>query len=158
MVFEAAVIQIHPFQEIRIFRSGNLVESISLVPRIHIKENLRLYSEYVTGRSSQILGTLLDCRPIVHLNALAYVSAGRILEVPTSLAKRFNGADATTSGWRILEIETLLRRFVETGDFSELRDLSGDPRQPDRALPEDLGRLASTVDSMCRAACVEEPA
>lgn len=151
VVCENAVIRIRPPHEIQIFRSGKPAESLPLTLRTHIKENLRHYGEYVAGAPHKIMSTLSDCRPFVHLNALAYVSAGRIANVPASLVDRVTGADATSSGWRIREIETRLAQFVETGDFSTLSDLSGQPRQPDRVRPEDLVRLGSTVEAMRQA-------
>lgn len=155
VVCENAVIRIRPQQEIQILRADRPVETITFSSRAHLKENFRYYGEYVAGAPHKILSTLSDCRPFVHLNALAYVSACQIETIATSQVERIVGEDAASSGWRIREIENRLTQFVENGDFGALRDLSEESATPVRVGPADLLRLEPTVEFMRQTAKAE---
>lgn len=119
LICESAVIHIFPENHIAIEYQDRPEEIIPLARRDHLKANLQLYSEYVQGSPHQLLGTLVDCRPFVQLNALAYLSAHQIHHVSPPFSEFVPDEDY----WRINQIEEFLDGFLRTGDFSLLTPL-----------------------------------
>lgn len=99
--------------------------------------------DYLIGRRDRPLTLLEDCRPFVHLNALAYVSAGRIFPVPEAdreitTAKSPDGDRTFIS---IREIATAVSRFAEAGEFPSEAGVSWAKPAERIARPQDLGML-----------------
>lgn len=146
LVCENATIRLRPGQEIAVQRVGGSREVLPILTRNHLRENLRIFNNYVSGASHTPLSTLVHCRPFVHLNALAYLSTGEIFPVTPPNSEFVAGENR----WRISGIESLLRRFVETGDFCVLHHLGAPQNTPAPAALSDLGRLKTTVSELAR--------
>jgi predicted dehydrogenase len=88
-------------------------ETIPLVPKDAYVENHRWYIEYLRGLRKRPCTRLGDCRAMVQLNNLAYVSANVIDTVRADCRRGFlcNGSD----GIMIPGIESMGREFIRTG-------------------------------------------
>ena len=149
LVCENAVIRIEPRACIRIFHADGRQEAIPFTSNSHLKDNFRVFSRHVRGEPQQLMSTLADCRPFVHLNALAYVSAGGIEEVAPPLADCICDPSSGVRTWRIRHIEKLLERFVETGDFAVLQGVFPCEHEPGVARVENLCELPDVMNSIC---------
>jgi len=141
LICQKASIYLGSQQQIRIRYVDGSQEVIPITNRNYLKENLRIFGEYVSGAPHQLLGTLIHCRPFVQLNALAYMSTGQIYPVPQPVSEFISNENY----WKIHGIETLLESFVETGDFSPLHLLGAPPATPDIALISDLDGLKRCI-------------
>jgi predicted dehydrogenase len=109
-------------------------------------DNLNAYFDYLTGRADRPLTRLVDCRPFVHLNAMAYLAARRI----TTVAPPHDHASTNADGQRFVAIDNLARvaeKFIRTGR------LPAEQEAPwacpgGAATPADLPHLQDTVRGM----------
>lgn len=145
---EKATLVLRPGSEIVIEQAQGGREVIPVAPREYLRENLRIYADYVGGHSRQLLGTLEHCRPFVQLNALAYVSTGAIHTVSEPLST----FDTAANRWCIPGIESMLEDFVSTGDFGVLQPLGVPEGASAPVTPEDLNRLEAVVSRLAGAA------
>ncbi len=144
LVCDDALIQLIPQKRIDIKFSNGIHETIQVAPRNYLKENFRLFGQYVAGSTEGLLGTLAHCRPFVQLNALAFLSTGSIHEVMQPVSEFI----APGSYWRIPGIEALLEEFVKTGDFSILHSL-GNPCVSSRPVsPTELVQLREAISGI----------
>jgi hypothetical protein len=113
----------------------------------HLSENLRAYFAYVRGQADRPLTRLLDSRPFVHLNSLAYVAGQQIATVPAAWVERSPEPSGKGDYVAIKGLDSVLRRFVATG---ELPSEQGTPwaRQGGRASVAELPRLREVVKGM----------
>lgn len=149
IICESATIRIAPLSHITISHLGGAVESIPIRPRAYLRENFRIFGEYVRGEPHEILSTLADCRSFVHLNAMAYLSSGQIETVALSQSQFIHSSVNGGSYWQIPGIECQLEQFVETGDFSVVRSLCPKPINPELVCSDALPRLRDRVSAIC---------
>ena len=71
--------------QIEICWNDNRVERIALDPFDGLSENHLEYNRYLRGETPRPATTLVDSRPFVALNDLAYLSSGKISTIPASL-------------------------------------------------------------------------
>jgi predicted dehydrogenase len=146
VVCENATIRLRPGLEIVVQRADGSREVFPILTRNHLKENLRIFNNYVSGASHTPLSTLVHCRPFVHLNALAYLSTSGISPVTPPISEFVAGENR----WRIPGIEPLLRQFVDTGDFGVLSQVGAPHTMPSSVGVSDLQRLKATVSELAR--------
>lgn len=123
-------------------------ERIPLREKNGYVENHRWYADYLFGRRERPCTLLSDCRALVHLNALTYVSAGRIQSVPSHQigAYRRNGGD----GMQILGIEAKALAFLADGvppDFARVASISS-REVGARDLPELVPAITQILEAM----------
>jgi len=80
--FEDATITIRSACEVEITRPGHAVETESHQPA-HLVPGMEIYLQYLLGKVPRPSQTLEDCRGFVETNALFYLAAGKIHQVPT---------------------------------------------------------------------------
>lgn len=148
LVCDKATIRINPRSHILISHQDGRNECISISQSDNLINNFRTFDNYVRDETSDIMGTLLDCRSFVLLNALSYVSARRITHVDAMHCEFVRPAEGSAF-WRIIGIERMLERFVETGCFSSLQDLCSDSSAPINAQVKDMIRLRDVVGALC---------
>lgn len=109
-------------------------EEISLSPRDAYFENHLAYMNFLAGKAERPLTRLPDCRGLVHLNALAYLSSGEI----TPLDPEQTGAFLRhgVQGLCFNDVAERAEQFFRDGHMPDLgRSQPSSPVQP-RQLPE----------------------
>ena len=114
----------------------------------HLQENLRLYLQYLRGDCPRPLTRLIDSRPFVQLNDLAYLAAGSITQVAEeSISRRAGGAEQAGVVVAVDDIIDTVKQFMHTGDFPSAQGrrwaLPGGT-----ATPDDLPRLHAVIAEM----------
>jgi len=148
LVCEKAVIRIVPNSSITIAYAEGRTELIPFIPRENLKENFHLFNKYVRGEPVTLMSTLVDCRPFVWLNALTYVSAGRIESIVPDLLKRTGKPNPGGGCWQIIGIGKLLEQFVQTGDFAGIQRIGTTRTDAKTSNATHLPKLAEIVASM----------
>ena len=91
-------------------------ESRSVQGLDFLKDNLEAYFAYLQGRAARPMTGLIDARPFVHLNDLAYVAARKINTVPENSIKRTQDS-ARGTFVAIADLERICRAFLNHGAF-----------------------------------------
>ncbi len=124
------------------------VERIPLREKNGYVENHRWYADYLLGRRERPCTLLSDCRGHVHLNALAYVSAGCVVPVPPGQVgtSRHHGDE----GVQILGIEEKALAFLADGIPPDFAGAAAAPSRPVGAeeLPALVPIITQIVDDM----------
>lgn len=110
----------------------------------YVIENVRAYLEYVLGRRDRPLTRLVDSRPFVHLNNLAYIAATRIGQVPAAALKRSPGWGGKGEFLAIDSIAEAVARFIADGALPSAQGL-GWAVSGGRATAAELPQLEAAV-------------
>ncbi|HRJ71449.1 MAG TPA: Gfo/Idh/MocA family oxidoreductase [Terrimicrobiaceae bacterium] len=125
-------------------------EHIPLREKNGYVENHRWYADYLLGRRERPCTLLSDCRALVELNALTYVSAGGIQSVPPGRIGVFrrHGDD----GLQIHGVEEMAVEFLHDGLPP---DFGGTSTSLSREVAErELPALVPTIAQMLEARCL----
>ena len=129
-----------------VWKDGRPDEEGPAARGVLLQENLRAYFAYVQGVAERPLTRLIDSRPFVHLNGLAYVAAGAI--TPVGLTHVHRSAANNGDLVAIAGVRDACRAFAETGNFPDAQGLpwatpGGSEQAP--ARPADLPRLPEII-------------
>ena len=109
--------------------------------------NFRHYLACVRGEHPRPLTRLVDSRPFVWFNDLAYLAAGQIADVPAEFVQRGVTADGQSGIAAIADLAAISATFLETGRLPSEQGVSwAIPGQP--AFPADLPRLPDMIAKM----------
>lgn len=115
------------------------------VPRYEgVLENHRRLQQMIQGRAARPFTRLEDCRAFVHLNAFAYLSTGRILDVPPELMRVLPPDEKGDVFVATQGLQRALASFVEGESWCD-SSFQASPETPALVTTRDLPRLASTV-------------
>lgn len=103
---------------------------------------LLAYVGYLRGELDRPMTRLVDCRPFVQLNALAFIAAGRIATIPVAYVQTVGDGYLN-----VAELPEALDEFISSGRFPSAQ---GRPWAVPggSATPADLPNLNRVVDSM----------
>lgn len=122
------------------------IERLILEPYDPLVENHLEYFRYLQGDAQRPITTLSDSRPLVTLNALAYVSSGRIAAVPPSLLSYVRDEKEQKDYIHVSGMVTAHENFLVRGVWPSA---SGWGRtRGDVVTPADVNRLLPTVQAM----------
>jgi predicted dehydrogenase len=155
VICERAVIRFH------IFNSGpggalcsvtwkdGRVETERPAKRELVGDNFKAYAAYVRGEAARPATRLIDSRPFVHLNNLAYIAAGAIATVAAPHARP--GPDGYLA---VAELPEAVAEFIRDGRFPSRQ---GRPWAVagGAATPADLPKLGDVVRRMAAARAAE---
>jgi predicted dehydrogenase len=116
----------------------------------HVTENFRAYCRYIRGECARPLTRLIDSRPFVHLNNLAYLAAGRITSVDTAAVEEVTH-DALGTFRAIHNLPAICQAFLSTGAFPSEQGIPW-ARPGGQATPAALPRLQEAVERIANGA------
>ena len=125
------------------------VECVPLDPFDGLAENHLEYYRYLTGKSPRPATTLADCRPFVTLNALAYISSGRITPIPTTLISGVRDEKEQKDYLNVAGLTSLVEQFLTRGSWPGANGWDRD--RGEVVTPADLPRLNEALRSMAPA-------
>jgi hypothetical protein len=109
------------------------------------------YCRYLRGGQARPATTLEDARPFVTLNALAYLSCGKIMGIPEKmLAPVADDQDGRHLFVTLKDWDGFMRAFLENGIWPSGRILGGEPVRR-WVTPDSLAGLRSHVRHMTAA-------
>ena len=110
---------------------------------VEIADNLNAYFNYLQGEAERPMTRLVDSRPFVMMNDLAYVAAGKIAAIGSSHITREPDPYGSTYV-AINSIDSVFEEFFATGKFPSLQEVAW--AQPGgRARAEDVVKLRETI-------------
>jgi hypothetical protein len=127
------------------WRDGR-VEREALAPFDALAENHLDYYRYLRGESPRPATTLADSRPFVALNDLAYVSSGRIFDIPAPQISGVRDEKEQKDYLNVTGMNTAIDQFLAQGVWPSASGWGGGPAEI--ATPADLGKLPGVVRSM----------
>jgi len=133
VVCEKASIHYRVYQGAEIRWNDGRVEAVAVDPSIGLVENHLDYYRYLRGETSRPATTLVDSRPFVELNNLAYVSSGEITTFPDGLVTSVVHPEDTQTYLTVEGLPVALNDFLAHG------------RWPDAALGWRPGATATVV-------------
>lgn len=110
--FEEAVITIRAGFEVQITRPDRTVENYSHPPA-HLSACVETYFQYLRGETSRPSQRLGDCLGFVETNALFYLAAGKIHQLPTESLTQASAVDAMV----LSDVEAAGRSLLEEGSL-----------------------------------------
>lgn len=113
--FERATVRIEATRSLEITHLGRRREQ-AILPPASLSENLMGYFDYLAGSRPRPWVRLEDCRSFVHLNALLYMSAPRIVSVSPKYIESIAEGDSALS-FTIQGVQTAAAQFVSDGTF-----------------------------------------
>lgn len=155
LVCEDATIRFIVDQQIEIRRPGEHTEIIALQEFDALHANHMAYHRYLRGEASRPMTTLVDSRPFVALNSLAYVSSGEIID--------FTSAEITTTskdGHDYLSVAGLSTALEEFATHGRWPGIAKGWRESTHFLvhASDLSRVYDTITKISKASHTQEPA
>lgn len=123
-------------------------EHITLDPFDGLEENHLEYYRYLCGERSRPATTLADSRPFVVLNDLAYVSSGRIGDVPTEMVKAVRDAKEQKDYLEIAGLPATQENFTLRGIWPGGSGWA--KARGEVATPLELNRFHDTIRAMLR--------
>lgn len=117
-------------------------ESLDLVAA-----NQRAYFNYLRGNLDRPITRLIDSRPFVELNDLAYIASGRITTAPEPHIERASPPNAQPGHAAIRGVEAIAGEFVRVGLFPSAQKTPW-AAPGGKATPSELGRLSAVVAKM----------
>ncbi|MCX6954622.1 MAG: Gfo/Idh/MocA family oxidoreductase [Verrucomicrobia bacterium] len=143
---DKAVIRYAVGRQIEIRWNDGRVERIVLDPFDALVENHRDYYAYLRGENPRPATTLVDSRPFVALNDLAYVSSGKISPIPPELVAAVRDEKEQKDYLHVASMASAHENFLVRGVWP---GASGWGRAPgDVTTLADLPRLRDTVRAM----------
>jgi hypothetical protein len=130
------------------WRVGRL-EKIALDPFDGLEANHLEYYRYLRGEIPRAATTLVDSRPFVVLNDLAYVSSGRIAPIPAERTTKFRDEKEQKDYLDVAGLQMTQENFTVHGTWPGANGWAREPGQV--ATPADLGRFHDVVRSMADA-------
>ncbi|HEY1108341.1 MAG TPA: Gfo/Idh/MocA family oxidoreductase [Opitutaceae bacterium] len=122
------------------------IEKEPLEPFDALSENHLDYFRYLRGETARPATTLVDSRPFVHLNDLAYISSGTISPIPAALVSGVREEKEQKDYLQVNGLAGVLEGFLTRGVWPSA---SGWGRAPgDVATPADLPRFHEVVRAM----------
>ena len=124
------------------------VEPVTLDPFHALEENHRDYYRYLRGESPRPATTLVDSRPFVVLNNLAYVSSGEITPIPASLIHSITHPHDAKNYLAVDGLPAALDDFLAHGRWpgATLGWRTGTPAT--LVTPADLPRFIPTLEAL----------
>ncbi len=111
-----------------------------------LAENHIEYYRYLRGESPRPATKLVDCRPFVALNSLAYVSSGTITPIPRSQVTLTRDGKDQKDYLAVTGMGSAVDHFLSRGQWP---GAAGWERgRGDVVTPADLGRLDGVLRSM----------
>lgn len=143
VIAEKGEMKCDSYRQFTVFRSDGGQETIDSEPRELVAENHRVYYAHCRDPKCRPSTLLSDCRPIVHLNDLVYISSGDIFS-----CRGDEHVDGEGNKWIELPgVEEAARGFLATGEFPSSRDYVWvDDRPPHPVTPDNLDELSGVVD------------
>lgn len=133
-------------QQIEVRWNDGRVERLSTEPFDSLLENYLEYFRYLQGETQRPATTLVDSRPFVTLNDLAYVSSGHITSLPSHLISQQRDEKEQKVYLHVNGMAAAHENFLVRGVWP---GASGWGREPaDVVTQADLGRFESTVRAM----------
>jgi len=123
-------------------------ESGRVRPPEMVGENIRHYLRYVQGLEERPMTRLIDSRPFVQVNDLAYIATGQITQMPEEMINHTPTHDGKGVYSVIHDIEPIVQCFLATGDFPSTQGALTPVVPGTRATVDDLPRLLPTVEAM----------
>jgi predicted dehydrogenase len=122
------------------------VERTPLEPFDGLIDNHLEYYRYLRGETARPATTLVDSRPFVELNDLAYVSSGRIAPIPSELVSGLRDASDQKDYLHVASLAKTVEQFLGRGLWP---GANGWQRQHSEvATPADLPRLPDVLRGM----------
>jgi len=122
------------------------VEKIPLEPFDGLAENHVEYYRYLRGESPRPATKLVDCRPFVALNSLAYVSSGTITPIPRSQVTLARDGKDQKDYLAVTGMGSAVDHFLSRGQWPGAA--GWERSRGDVVTPADLGRLDGVLRSM----------
>jgi predicted dehydrogenase len=98
------------------FRNG--ATEFQNVPAVTLRENLAAHLAYLRGDGlPRPMTRLVDSRPFVHLNDMAYLASGKIATIPDQYVHISHSAEEQGQLVGIQDIALIAKRFLSTGEF-----------------------------------------
>jgi predicted dehydrogenase len=145
---EKATIRYATTSRISIQWKDGRTEEVPLDGRQFQMEHHRWYHGYLRGERDRPLTTLEDCRPMVHLNNLIYLSSDGITEVKGDDVERISAAPAPGEFFRIRDVVAIGRRFLAEGQFPSEQGIPWARASVGVATPADLPRLRQVIEEL----------
>lgn len=122
------------------------VEKSPLEPFDALQENHLDYFRYLRGESPRPATTLVDSRPFVALNDLAYVSSGRITPIPPDQVSGVRDEKEQKDYLYVATMAAAHEAFLTRGVWPSA---TGWGREPGEVVtPADLGRFHAAIEAM----------
>jgi predicted dehydrogenase len=150
VVCDDAVITYVTFKQYQIAWRNGKTETHH-VPAVSLKENLLAYLHYVRGGLDRPVTRLIDTRPFVQLNDLAYIAAGQITTISPEYLRHSAAEDNTAHPAdeyvAIKDIDGVFDRFFASGYFPSAQGLPW-ARAGGAAMIDDLPELSRVIEAM----------
>jgi predicted dehydrogenase len=121
-------------------------ERTDLEPFDGLAENHLDYYRYLRGETQRPATTLADCRPFVVLNDLAYISSGRITQIPASLIEGVRNSKEQKDYLDVAGIASTVDQFLIRGVWPGSSGWRRD--RSEVATPAELHRLPAVLQTM----------
>lgn len=139
IICDLAVLRYVVGHEIHIRWNDGRVERVALDPFDGLAENHMEYYRYLRGESSRPATSLVDCRPFVALNDLAYISSGSITPIPASLVTGVRDEKEQQDYINVVGLTHAVEHFLGRGQWPGGQGWDRNPGQV--VTPADLPRL-----------------
>ncbi|CAN5491956.1 Gfo/Idh/MocA family oxidoreductase [soil metagenome] len=146
--FEKAIVEIRTDGLGTIQHRDGRIESLSMPPA-SLHDNVRRYLAYLAGRHTRPIVSLKDSRPFVELDALLYVAAPTIHDVPSDCTQVFTVPGESHPSVAIAHLEAVAQRFIRDGIFPSKTNLrwAGAGGTATRHQLDALPRMISALQS-----------
>ncbi len=145
--FDRATVTIQPLHGINIAWNNGRTEFISLPPTFPLASNFERFLAYLAGDASRVMTRLVDCRPFVRLNAMAYLACEQIHSISDNCLSLLKKDDSKQHVCFIPGIIKNLQSFLESGRFPSETDCPW-AAPGGSATPADLVHLSSHVHQL----------
>lgn len=130
---------------------GAVIEQGDTEKGVLLEENFATYFDYVRKEAPRPMTRLIDSRPFVHLNNLAYIAAGSVVNVSDDYVRRSTVEGKSGKIEKYLEIDGVRQTcetFTETGVFPTGQGCAWARSGASIATPDDLGQLPQIARNM----------
>lgn len=125
------------------------VERVAVDPFDPLGENHLEYFRYLRGESPRPATTLIDSRPFVALNDLAYVSSQRIAPIPENLVTAVRDEKEQKNYFNVSSMPVAQENFLTRGEWPSANGWKRNPGEV--ATPTDLAKFHDVVRAMAAA-------
>ncbi|MBC7807205.1 MAG: Gfo/Idh/MocA family oxidoreductase [Akkermansiaceae bacterium] len=141
-------------------REGNETERGENAGGVLVEENLRAYFAYVRGETRRPMTRLVDARPFVHLNALAYVAAGAVTDLGAECVRQVavTGAAGEVEEYLVADgVRAACETFAATGVFPTGQGATWACPGARTATANDLWRIRPVAETMLTERAAKPP-